>query len=612
MQNDNLILAIDIGSSNLKIAEFYCAAGNLRMRKFDFRKLDIDPNDGEEADLVAFIRTYNAMIAENGFTAKQVRITLPSKLSFQRLSKLPPIPGSRAAIDKIVEYEARQTVPYAINDVDWGYQLVRHQWEEKRMETQEDGTLTELLEAKEEYEALFVAVKTDLITGYTNVIEDSGKKVISVEIAPIALFNAAMGVQVKEGESTLMLNIGSRSSSLMIADGNRAFIRDIPIAGDTITNQIAKEFNISLAEAEQMKIRHGFVALGGAYEEPDSELAATISKIARNVMTRLHGEVSRSINVWRAQHGGSPLRQVLLSGGSSTMLYMSEFFQEKLRLPVTYLNTFTAIGIEETVDKEKLQNMAPMSQELIGTALHSVTHCPINISLLPKQIRKQYELNARKPYFYATAGVLLACLLLFGFGVDQLLRREQNRVAKAQREVDNISRIAKEIDGLNSQTGAAEARMNDFKRVFQSRSGSAPNSYIKVLTELQRIMPDQMWLVSLEPSDILPPEPVAKVTAEGAQRGEGSGTASAFDPVAHANRDQREIKYLLLRGYTISARNTLAPKAGRMEENYLRKFRNALKNNPIFKEESRLDKNSETENLTEFNIILELKETLRK
>ena len=611
MQNDNLILAIDIGSSNLKIAEFACVAGNLRMRKFDFRKLEIDPNDGEEADLIAFIRTYNAMIAENGFTAKQIRLTLPSKLSFQRLSKLPPIPGSRAAIDKIVEYEARQTVPYAINDVEWGYQLIRHQWEERRMETQEDGTLAERLEAKEEYEALFVAVKTDLITGYTNVIEDSGKKVISVEIAPIALFNAALGVQVKNGEPTLLLNIGSRSSSLMIADGNRAFIRDIPIAGDTVTNQIAKEFNISFAEAEQMKIRHGFVALGGAYEEPDSELAATISKIARNVMTRLHGEVSRSINVWRAQHNGSPLSQVLLSGGSSTMLYMSEFFQEKLRVPVTYLNTFSAIGIEDTVDKERLQNMAPMSQELIGTSLHSVTSCPINIMLLPKQIRKQYELNARKPYFYASAGVLLACLLLFGFGVDQLLRREQNRVAKARGEVNNISRIAKEIDNLNGQASSAESRMNDFKRVFQSRSGALDGGYIKVLAELQRIMPDQMWLVSLEPSDILPPEPVAKVDTSDNQQGGGSG-GQQFDPVAHANRDQREIKHLLLKGYTISARNTLSPKAGRDEENYLRKFRDALKTSSVFKEESRLYTNRETGNLTAFYIILDLKETLRK
>ena len=614
MQKDNRILSIDIGSDNLKIAEFVYATGSLRMTKFDSRRLDINPEDGDEAEVIAFIRTYNAMIAENDFSAKEVRITLPSKVSFQRLSKLPPIPGSRAAIDKIVEYEARQTVPYAIDDVEWSYQLIRHQWEEKRMETQEDGTLTEIIEPREEYEAMFVAVKTDIITAYTDVIEDSGKKVISVEIAPIALFNAALAAQVNDGEPTLMINIGCRSSSLMIADGNRAFIRDIPIAGDTITNQIAKEFNIPFAEAEQMKIRYGFVALGGAYEEPDSELAATISKIARNVMTRLHGEISRSVNVWRAQHGGSPLKQVLLSGGSSTMLYMSEFFQEKLRLPVSYLNTFSLVTLDDSIDKEKLQNMAPMCQELIGTALHSVGSCPINIALLPRQIRKQYELNVRKPYFYASAGVLLVCLLLFGFGVDQLLRREQNRVAKARAEVENISKIAKEIDDLYAKCNAAQSRMNDFKNVFNARSATSSQSYFRVIAELQRIIPDQMWLVSMEPSDVMPPQPksVAAAVSEDGSGDTGSGSEQN-NAAANAVRDQREIKYIILKGYTISVRNTLNPvKNTSVRENYLRHFRDALKNNPVFKEESFLYANKESGNLTGFDIVLELKETLRK
>ena len=54
MQSENTILAIDIGSSNLKIAEFVCAPGALRMTKFDFRKLDIDPSGGEDAEVIAF------------------------------------------------------------------------------------------------------------------------------------------------------------------------------------------------------------------------------------------------------------------------------------------------------------------------------------------------------------------------------------------------------------------------------------------------------------------------------------------------------------------------------------------------------------------------------
>ena len=613
MQKDSKILTIDVGSANLKMAEFECAAGSLRMTKFDFRKLEIDPENGEAAEQIAFIQAYHAMLLENNFTAKAVRLTLPAKLSFQRLSKLPPIPSSRSAIDKIVEYEARQTVPYAINDVEWGYQLIRHEWKEKRVETQEDGSLAEVTEDKEEYEAMFVAMKTDIITGYTDVIEDSGRRVLSVEIAPIALFNAAMGGQIKEGECTMLLNIGSGSSSLMIADSNRAFIRNIPIAGDTITNQISKEYGISFSEAEQMKLRHGFVALGGAYEEPDSELAATISKISRNVMTRLHGEVSRSVNVWRAQHGGGQPVQVLLSGGSSSMLYMSEFFQEKLRIPVTYLNSFGAIAIADEVDKEKLQNVAPMCQELIGTAFHSATRCPINISLLPRSIRNQYELNRRKPYFYASAGILLGCLLLFGFGVDQLLRRQQDRVDRVRSRVEETAKKEKAVAELMGQLNGAKGRWEELDKIFRSRT-----AYASLLLELQKIIPDQMWLVSIEPSDVMPPEPpkagVAQ-PADGDSGGDGDQNSKQYSPEKERLRDQRNIKFLILKGYALSVTNNLTPgKTKPRMENWLLKFRERLRKSTKFDGEGRLYTNKEERKpgLTRFYIILTLKTQLDK
>lgn len=70
-------------------------------------------------------------------------------------------------------------------------------------------------------------------------------------------------------------------------------------------------------------------------------------------MTRLHGEVSRSINVWRSQHGGHQPSRILLSGGGSTMLYITDFFNEKLRLPVEYLNTFGAITIDDSSTRRR-------------------------------------------------------------------------------------------------------------------------------------------------------------------------------------------------------------------------------------------------------------------
>jgi len=410
----------------------------------------------------------------------------------------------------------------------------------------------------------------------------------------------------------MLLNIGSSSSSLMIADSNRAFIRNIPIAGDTITNQIAKEYGISFAEAEQMKLRHGFVALGGAYEEPDSELAATISKISRNVMTRLHGEVSRSVNVWRAQHGGGQPVQVLLSGGSSSMLYMSEFFQEKLRIPVAYLNSFGAIAIADEVDKEKLQNVAPMCQELIGTAFHSATYCPINISLLPRSIRNQYELNRRKPYFYASAGILPGCLLLFGFGVDQLLRRQLDRVGRVRNRVEETVKKEKAVAELMGQLNGSKGRWEELEKIFRSRT-----AYASLLLELQKIMPDQMWLASIEPSDVMPPEPpkAGATQSSDSEGGEGEQNSKQYSPEKERLRDQRSIKYLILKGYALSVTNNLSPDKNKPRtENWLLKFRERLRKSSKFDGEGRLYTNKEERKpgLTRFYIILTLKTQLDK
>lgn len=485
------VLAIDIGSDSLKIAEFdYPAGGGIVLNDFAFRRFDGE--DDEQG--IAFYQLYHEILKEKKFTATQVTLTISGQASFSRLSKLPPLLGNKGAIQRIVEYEARQTVPYAMNEVVWDYQLISHSWEEKHEEEQEDGTVVEVADAQEEFEALFVAIKNDLVTRYTNIIEDSGKEIVSVEIAPVALYNAAKGgLQCGEDECVLLLNIGGKGSNLMIADHNRVFMRSIPIAGDAITNQVAKEYAISFNEAEELKMRHGFVALGGAYEEPESIVAATISKIARNVMTRLHGEVSRSINAWRAQHGGNVPTRVLLSGGGSVMTYITDFFQEKLRVPVDYLNTFGLITFSNRVDKNALQEVAPMFQELIGMSLHQIAECPIAISLIPRSILKQRELDSKKPYFYIAAAFLVICLSVFSFGVNRRFIFDKEQVDKVQASVDATNRQAATIRQLNDQFNAAKGRYDEMVNILNERS-----KWNDVIMHLQSIMPDTVWLTAVE------------------------------------------------------------------------------------------------------------------
>ena len=603
-KNDDRVLAIDIGGYGIRMAEFSLSGAMPVMTKFAFRRMDEQAFGDDDAP--GFAEVYHEMLESYGFTAGRVRLSISAQSSFQRLSKLPAAVGSKSAISKIVEFEARQTVPYAMEEVEWDYQLIRHVWEETVTETNEEGVTEERKEPREEFEALFVAVKTEDISQYTDVIMDSGKTIVSVDIAPIALFNAAKATQAHGDDCVMLLNIGGRGTSLMIADANRAFIRNIPIAGGAVTAQVAKEFSISMAEAEELKRRYGFVALGGAYEEPESELAATISKIARNVMTRLHGEISRSINVWRAQHGGRAPTRVLLSGGGSTMLYVTDFFQEKLRVPVEYLNTFGAVTLADTVDKETLQSLAPMVQELIGISLRDVIQCPIDISLLPREIRKQRELDRRKPYLYAAAVLLVVCLAIFLFGVNRLRDFESTLVGQVGGEVERVNRKMSEVNTLVNELNSAKGAYDEALGYVAAR-----HRWTDMLNELESIMPDMMWLTHLEGVGDLP-------TTE---NNAGTGDEEGLFGVVTARRDQEntgdipgklntadigrmtEIRQIRLSGYTLIVDNR------DMIEEELRK---RLKDSKFFTEESELTDIRRAQNLTSFKLLLNLKESIKK
>ena len=86
--------------------------------------------------------------------------------------------GSSANVAKIVEFEASTVVPYDMNEVVWGYQLLKHTVQvEREIETVvgEDQSQPKVeVEDVDEFEALFVAVKSDQIDAYTDVILNSG------------------------------------------------------------------------------------------------------------------------------------------------------------------------------------------------------------------------------------------------------------------------------------------------------------------------------------------------------------------------------------------------------------------------------------------------------
>jgi hypothetical protein len=126
-----------------------------------------------------------------------------------------------------------------------------------------------------------------------------------VDVAPMALYNAVRYNYPDLAGCTMVLDIGARTSNLLFIEESRIFSRSIPVAGNTVTQEIAKELDVSAEEAERLKTENSVVGLGGVYAGPDGAAADLISKVVRNVVTRLHAEVNRSINFYRSQQGGN-------------------------------------------------------------------------------------------------------------------------------------------------------------------------------------------------------------------------------------------------------------------------------------------------------------------
>ncbi len=549
-----LVLCIDIGGDSIKASEFLCVPGNsMELRKFAFSEYGIGENPAADDNSYSFAMLYalKKIIEDNHFEAKKVNISISGQNAFIRFVKVPAMTTNEEKIKQILKFEATQNIPFPPDQVIWDYQLIPNP---------EDDS---------ELDAMFVLVRSDEIEKIVDIIEQTGKKIGIIEAAPTSCYNAARANGIGDEYCEMILNIGGRCSTLIFIDKDNFFVRTILIAGHTITQQISKEFGISFSEAEELKRRHGFVALGGAYEEPDSEVAAVISKIVRNVMTRLHGEINRSINVYRAQQGGPKPEKLYLAGGSSVMAFTPRFFSEKLRIPVEYMNPFQVVSIANTVDKAKLTEIAHLYSESIGLGLREVTPCPIELSLVPERIEKQRIFQRKKIYFYASCVALLLCLFItyYGFSkqAENIIDGKDKAFAKVQTTKRDVKDVAAAKRDLDQVTG-------EYQRALELLKGR--NRWINLLNQIQVATPPEIWFTSLGGASTVETRAAAADTYGGAQtKRSGGGDPGGFggfggfeSPMAESRSAQQttvspDYRFIVFDGYIRTENAKRSPSA---------------------------------------------------
>jgi type IV pilus assembly protein PilM len=166
---------IDIGQAGLKAIKLRTSEDGQKVFAvaFDYiahPKILSQPDAIPEELIREAMKTF---LERNKVDGDLIAISVPGQSSLAKFIKLPPVESSKVA--EIVRYEARQQIPFDLNDVIWDYQPVGGGVEESGF----------MLEA----EVGLFAMKRDLVYDAMKPFTQAGREVELVQMAPLALYS---------------------------------------------------------------------------------------------------------------------------------------------------------------------------------------------------------------------------------------------------------------------------------------------------------------------------------------------------------------------------------------------------------------------------------------
>lgn len=465
MLKSKSFLCIDFGATTVKVAEFEPnETGSLRLKNYALRSMgQAGFAEGDrEAVVLGALKEILTEGVQGPFEAGVINVCAPGFQVFSKFVKLPATdPGK---VGQIIQYEAQQNVPFPLEEVVWDYQIL-------------GSTPTG------ELEVLLVAIKNEVVESLFRIGEQAGLEMRLVDVSSAALCNAYRFNYGDAEGCVMLLDIGARSSNLLFFESGRVYSRSINIGANSITQDFAGEVKMKWEEAEKLKIEEGFVSLGGAYEEPSNPHQALISKIARQVMTRLHIQMNQTIQFYRGQQSGSAPTKLYLAGGASLLPYTAQFFAEKLNVPVDYFNPFRNIQIDPAINIEEMAKVAHQFGEVVGLGIRNLAQCPVELNLMPASHLKQQQFNAKRLYFVGSVLCALITLLAFGWFFGWMAGKKQAELEEIKKNIEPLEKNSVVLQKTTQELNAAKSLAQQYVDLLSARP-----QWAELLTGVQSIL----------------------------------------------------------------------------------------------------------------------------
>ena len=468
-------LTLDIGAATVTLAEYEGGAkGALTLVNYGTAPLSAPLDSGDAATIL--VPAIMDIVREKGIHPGPVAISLSGQMVFPRFSAIPAAGGDEK-FEQMIRYEIEQNVPFPIDEMVCDRQVL--------------GDTPGGDKA-----VMIVAAKIEQVEAITDAVASAGFRPEIVDVAPLAFTNAVRAANGGDGTCSILLDIGAKTTSLVIVEDDKVYNRSIPIGGKNITRDIAQALGCSPDEAEALKVQKGYVSLGGVVEDED-EVADRISKVCRAIMTRLQAEISRSVNFYRSQQGGGAPVKLYLTGGTSLLPQVDQFFSDALKIEVEFFNPFEVVSAGSSLDQAALASDGAFLAPTVGLALHMTGAARFAINLLPPSIIAARAEQAKIPVVAAAAALFVAALALVYVGIGRQADVVETTYSQVESKVSALK-------GFETRLKAAEKEVEDAKAAADGVKDLLARRYAAVarLAAVRAALGTGMWIEKWEPGRI--------------------------------------------------------------------------------------------------------------
>ncbi len=408
---------------------------------------EIDPNERIREGLRQFISRAKAQ-------KDTLCCSIPGHATFNRFIKLPQVEPKRIA--EIVRYEAQQHIPFPIDEVIWDFQKIERNYE-----------------VGEEMEVVLFAIKKDIVSSFLGDLSAVNIEIDQLQFAPVALYNFMMYDQ-DVSRASVVLDMGADNTDLIIIDGDKFWIRNLPIAGNDITKAIAKKFNCAFNEAEKLKVT--------AAQSPQ---AAKIFNVIQPVLKDLVGEIHRSIGYYKSLSKTARLERLVIAGSSSRTINFQKFLSQQLQMEAVKITKLGKLAISGRVSEPQLQKYLPSLGVALGLALQGLGETTNKVNLLPPELTAKKEAAAKRPYVVAAAACLLATAGMSWFGGSQVKASLDELKTRSDATLAQFAQLSEEVKAAKKEADDSMPTLNEMSNIAPERDLS-----LRVFNEVATALAD--------------------------------------------------------------------------------------------------------------------------